>query len=533
MGGRRQRVIVVGGGTSGSVLAARLSEDPDISVTLLEAGPDHDAYDDSVLEPIRAADVWTGVGKHVVPTSMATQTGAISMIQGRLLGGTSAVNGLATLRGQPADYDAWADAGLEGWGWDDVKNTFMAAERDVDFGTSPIHGSDGPLPVRRWRRHEISRGQAAFYDGMIETGESAAADINDPSQLPGIGIFPVTIDDQVQRVSTSLAYLRSDVRARDNLEIRTNAEVATIEIDDGRAKGVVLVGGEEIEAEEVVVAAGAIWSPTMLLRSGVGPKPHLAEHGIKVHADLPVGSTMSDHLGAGILYRHEGPRGGIAGPAQVVLVGASNGKDVDYHLMPVSLHDPKKNPLTFREKVRFLSQSENANSNPGLKTVLAAMKFLATPTAGATMFMLAVFLLRSSGRGSVRLGSTQETGPTVVAPPLPEDAPQRLRQAFDQLAAWERSAAFRALKLKPVFPHDLAATDAVATALERNTLSYGHMVGTCPMGPVLDADCRVHGIPNLRVADASVMPTIPCGNTYLGCVMVAERVARKMKGENE
>jgi len=496
-------------------------------VTLLEAGPDHDAYDEANLEPARAADNWTGAGEHVVPTSMATQTGATSMIQGRLLGGTSAVNGLATLRGQPADYDAWADAGLEGWAWDDVKSTFIAAERDMDFGSSPIHGSDGPLPVRRWRKDEMSRSQTAFLEGMIETGQPAAADVNDPSQLPGIGVFPVTIDEQVRRVSTSLAYLTDEVRARDNLEIRTQAEVVTIAIEDGRAKGVALVSGEEIEADEVVVAAGAIWSPTMLLRSGVGPKAHLAEHGIPVHADLPVGSTMSDHLGAGIPYRHDGPRGGIGGPAQVVMVGASNGKDVDYHLMPVSLHDPKENPLTFRGKLGLMGQS--SNSNPGWRTVLGGLRFLATPTASATMFLLAVFLLRSSGRGSVRLGSTQEAGPTVVAPPLPEDAHKRLRHAFDQLAAWERSAAFRALKIKPLMPHDLEAPDAVATALERNTVSYGHMVGTCPMGPVLDADCRVHGIPNLRVADASVMPTIPAGNTYLGCVMVAERIARKMK----
>jgi len=496
-------------------------------VTLLEAGPDHDAYDEANLEPARAADNWTGAGEHVVPTSMATQTGATSMIQGRLLGGTSAVNGLATLRGQPADYDAWADAGLEGWAWDDVKSTFIAAERDMDFGSSPIHGSDGPLPVRRWRKDEMSRSQTAFLEGMIETGQPAAADVNDPSQLPGIGVFPVTIDEQVRRVSTSLAYLTDEVRARDNLEIRTQAEVVTIAIEDGRAKGVALVSGEEIEADEVVVAAGAIWSPTMLLRSGVGPKAHLAEHGILVHADLPVGSTMSDHLGAGIPYRHDGPRGGIGGPAQVVMVGASNGKDVDYHLMPVSLHDPKENPLTFRGKLGLTGQS--SNSNPGWRTVLGGLRFLATPTASATMFLLAVFLLRSSGRGSVRLGSTQEAGPTVVAPPLPEDAHKRLRHAFDQLAAWERSAAFRALKIKPLMPHDLEAPDAVATALERNTVSYGHMVGTCPMGPVLDADCRVHGIPNLRVADASVMPTIPAGNTYLGCVMVAERIARKMK----
>ena len=528
---RKRDVIVVGGGTAGAVIAARLSEDRDVSVLLLEAGPDDETYGATELDPMRAAESWTGDPKHVISTAMATQAGSISMIQGRLLGGTSAVNGLATLRGQPFDYDAWAASGLEGWGWDDVKSTFMAAERDMDFGPSPIHGGEGPLPVRRWRKEEVSHGQAAFYDGMIETGHPAAADINDPSQLPGIGFFPVTIDEQARRVSTSLAYLGEDVRARDNLEIRTQAEVATVQIEGGRARGVVLVGGEEIEADEVVLTAGALWSPTLLLRSGVGPAEHLAEYGIAVQADLPVGSTLSDHIGVGIPYRHDGPRGGIGGPAQIVLVGASNGKDVDYHLMPVSIHDPDRQPLTFREKAKVLNPARETRPNPGLRAALGALKFIVTPTRNTTLFLVAAFLLRSSGRGRVRLGSAPEAGPRVVAPPFPGDAPQRLRHAFDQLVAWERSAAFRARKLQPVMPHDLESADAVATALERNTISYGHMVGTCPMGPVLDADCRVHGISNLRVADASVMPTIPSGNTYLGCVMVAERIARKMSVE--
>ena len=487
---RARRILVVGGGTAGSVLAARLSERPDFAVTLLESGPDHDAYDAGVLDPALASAAWSGATTPSVVTPMNTEHGEpISMLQGRILGGTSALNGLATVRGMPQDYDGWAAAGLDGWGWKDVRDTFIAAERDIDFDTSPIHGHDGPLPVRRWRREEFSHAQRAYYDGMLEIGEPAVADVNDPSELPGVGVFPVTIDDEGRRVTTSLAYLSSETRARPNLTVRTRSEVATVEISDRRATGVTLVSGEQIEADEVVLAAGALWSPHVLLRSGVGPAVQLRNHGIDVHADLPVGATMSDHLGPGILYRHDGPRGGVGGPAQVLLVGASNETDIDYHAFPIA-------PV---------------------------------PGEDETVFPMAVFLLRSSGRGSVQLGDTPDSGPLVHAPPLPDHAHERLRHAFDRLARWEKSKAALDLGCAPVVPHDLLAADAVPVALERTTLSYGHMTSTCPMGPVLDADCRVRGIEALRVCDASVMPTIPSGNTYLGCVMIAERVASKMR----
>lgn len=476
-------VLILGAGTSGCVLAARLSEVPSIAVTLLEAGGS-DNYGDEILNPTRAHEVWsTFANSTFVP--MNGPSGPIAMLQGSILGGTSAINYLATVRGQPVDYDGWATLGLPGWGWSDVSQYFVAAERDLDFGPSPIHGDAGPLTVTRWKRHEHCAFQGAFADGMRQIGVQAVADINDPAQLPGIGVFPATLNDDRHRMTTSTTYLTEDVRRRPNLTIRTGTTVATILVENARAIGVVLDNGEQLLADEVIVAAGAIGSPTLLLRSGIGPRQQLTAHGITVHADLPVGSTMSDHLGTALIYRHDGPSAAKGGPAQSVLVGASNGKDVDYHVFPT----------------------------PSL-----------VGDDGST-FMILAYLLRSSGRGSVVLDADASVPPVVTAPPLPDDVDVRLGHAFRQIAAWEKSPAAEAIGCRPIEPFDLSTPTAVAAALERMTISYGHMVGTCPMGSVLDAQGRVHGIDGLRVADASAMPAIPAGNTYLGCVMVAERIA--------
>ncbi len=483
-------IIVVGGGTAGSVLAARLTENPAIRVTLLEAGADDSVYDSAVLDPARAPEAWLGATS-VAMTLMANSSGAIPMLQGRMLGGTSAVNGLATLRGLPEDYNGWAAAGLSGWSWKDVVETFKAAETDRDFPDSPLHGNQGPLPVRRWRREEMGRAQLAFLDGMADCGEPTVADINDRSQLPGVGVFPVTIDASGRRVTTSLAYLTDSIRYRDNLHIRTGAEVRSIALDGSRATGVILANGEALEADEIILTAGALWTPILLMRSGIGPVKHLADRGIHTIVDLPVGETMSDHIGPGIRYQHDGPRGGTAGPAQSLYIGASDGTNIDYHLFPIAP------PLT----------------------------------DGPTEFVMAAFLLRSSGLGSVRLSENPSDGPVVTAPPLPKDGLIRLRHAFDRLAAWERSPSATAAGCLQVDGLDLMSADAVRTALNRYTVSYGHMTSTCPMGTVLDADCRVQGMQGLRVADACAMPSIPSGNTYLGCVMIAERVAQKMSAE--
>lgn len=486
-----KHIVLVGGGTAGSVLAARLSEDPDLRITLLEAGPDDSSYESRVTNPTKAPESWLG-GESIPMTPMINGQGIIPVVQGRMLGGTSAINGMATLRGLPEDYDGWAASGLEGWGWADVIETFKAAETDRDFPDSPLHGNSGPLTVRRWRRDEMGQAQLAFYDGMEEVGVKLVTDINDRSQLPGLGIFPVTIDDDANRLTTSLAYLTPAVRSRTNLNIETGVEVSSVNVEANRATGVVLKDGSEIEADEVIVCAGALWTPNLLMRSGIGPGAHLAEHGISVISDLPVGETMSDHIGPGLRYGHDGPRGGTGGPAQSLYIGASDGENPDYHLFPIA---------------------------PPLNE-------------GPTEFLMAVFLLRSSGEGKVRLNENPEDGPLVTAPPLPVDGEARLKHGFEQLAVWEKSAAMAFLGCKQIDPLDLRSADAVNTALERLTVSYGHMTSTCPMGTVLDADCRVLNMQGLRVVDASSMPTIPSGNTYMGCVMMAERVALKIKRED-
>lgn len=493
-------VVVVGGGTSGAVLAARLSERADRRVLLLEQGPDDTAYDNTVLRPEVAGDVWAGTPL-ALQFSMRGAGGMVDMVRGRVLGGTSAVNYLATVRGQPADYNAWAARGLPGWDWSSVRETFRALECDLDYGEAPGHGAKGPLTVRRWRREEHADCHRVLLDGLAELGVPACADVNDPTQLPGVGVFPATIDPATgQRLTVSRAYLTATVRARPNLRIETGTTVARVQLEQQgstRAVGVHTADGRFMTAPEVVLCCGAVESPALLQRSGIGPKDVVEALGVPLVANLPgVGANLQDHLGPALVYQHPGGRPLAGSPAQALWAGATPGATrPDFHLMTTPM---------------------------------------GPPGADGSHLAAVPFLFDVGSRGSVRATTIEPEGaPEVEMPSLTSHDIQRLDWILGRIAAWEQTAAFTSLGATRILPgaEDLATAGAAARVTAGGVISYGHMGCTCAMGAdddpsaVLDARCRVRGVTGLRVVDASAMPVLPAGNTYLGCVMMAERVA--------
>lgn len=508
-------VLVVGGGTSGCVLAARLSEDPARSVLLLEEGPDHTSYDHTVTSPGHALIV-SRRREFAQGLKLDVDGRPVPLARGRVLGGTSAVNYLATVRGHPGDYDRWAARGNPGWAWPDVLPFFRKAERDLDFPESALHGHHGPLTVARWSERTFAAPHTAFQHGLTEVGVAAAADLNDASLLPGVGPFPASVRPGTRsRLTVSQAYLTDEVRARPNLEVRTGTRAVRLRLCQGRVLGVRTATGERVDAGEVVVACGAVQSPALLLRSGLGPAEDLRACGIAPECDLPgVGHGLQDHLGPALNYRIDDridaarrPGGGAhqagrdeGGPAQTVWVAASgSGPEPDVHVFPVLL--------------------------PGKDGAVAAESFA-----------VLVFSLRPDRRGRVLLHPGEPDRNPIIRLPAPGDREIAATQKiFEVLQDWEESAVCRELGVRRA-PGEtrLSAPGAAAAAVRGALVSYAHLTGSCAMGPegepgaVLDPACRVRGVQGLRVVDASAMPDIPSGNTYLSCVMMAERVADLM-----
>ena len=503
--------VIVGAGTAGCVLAARLSEDPGTSVLLVEAGPRDRSLEIKI--PAAFSHLYrTQIDWGLSTTPQPTLDGReVVFPLGRVLGGSSSLNAMMVLRGHRADQDAW---GVPGWSWDDVEPVYARS-------------AAGPFPLDRSRRPGPLT--AAFVESAVAAG-IRRRDLNDPDN-EGVGLAP-TSTRRGRRFSVADGYLRPALR-RSNLTVLTEAVVSRLIVDEGRAAGVeALLDGhaEELRASrEVIVAAGAVGSPALLLRSGVGPRDELEALGIGCLHDAPeVGKNLRDHLACGILAATEGA---------TTLYTAERLR----HLIQWLLL--RRGPLTSNvgEAAAFL-RSDAALEAPDLELVFAPVLFedegLSRPSRDG--ITVAAVLLQPRSAGEVRLSSPDPHDPPLVDPRYLTDAggdDARLLLHGVRLARdIVRREPLAGFVREELLPGDEAQDDGALMAhIRSRSQTLYHPVGTCRIGTdprsVVDPELRVRGVTGLRVADASVIPQLPRGHTNWPVVMVAERASDVIRAD--
>jgi choline dehydrogenase-like flavoprotein len=518
--------IIVGGGSAGAVLAARLSEDPACSVLLLEAGgaDRHPFYH----LPAGFAKMTKGIGSWGWQTVPQRHLGGrvLRFTQARVLGGGSSINAQIYTRGHPLDYEEWRQAGCTGWGFEDVLPFFRKAE-DNDSRSGRLHGTGGPLGVSR-PAAPLPICEAFFAAGEavgIPRGDDLAGE--DPR---GLGFYQLT-QRRARRSSTSVAYLRP-ARGRANLRVRTGAEVARIVIEQGRATGVEIAGEGVLRATSgVILAAGAIGSPRLLMLSGVGEAEHLRGLGLPVVLDQPgVGANLQDHLDLFTIGECTGPHtyDRYARPLWSALAG------VRYALTrsgPVASSLFETGGFWFADKAaRSPDIQFHLGLGSGIEAGVAAM-----PDGGVTINSA---YLRPRSRGTVRLASADPRAAPLIDPNYWADPHDRamslegLRMVREILGAGPLAPFVRAERLPG--PEVRTEADLVAYA-HANCKTDHHPAGTCRMGAdagaVVDPRLRLYGIEGLRVADASVMPTVVSSNTNAATIMIAEKAADMIRAD--
>lgn len=555
--------LIVVGGSAGCALAARLSEDATTRVLLAEAGRDVTPDDIPALlaSPypgrtyFQTEWLWPSLQASRGDSGTNQPTPPWFYEQARLLGGGSSINGICANRGSPYDYEEWAAKGAHGWGWSDMLPYFKKLETDAGFG-EPLHGKSGPMPIQRHRRDDwtgFTRTMARIFGDM---GYAMQEDQNGPW---ADGVFPTTfnVDQQGRRGSAALVYLSPEVRRRPNLTILTDTPLDQLIVSGGRVQSARFTRGDEtlsIRAREVIVSTGALQSPVVLMRSGIGPGAHLAEHGIAVQADRPgVGENLQEHPGVGVSgYLHSSARlpsreahhlqallrysSGVEGtpPGDMHVAIASRGGwhavgrrigavgfwvNKSYSTGRVRLSDSpdKRSDIDFR---MLSDPREMLRLKEGFRMGVRAM--LAAKQQGV---VLDIFPSGFSARIRELTRPTRRNAViTTIAAPL-----------MDGSASIRRRVMRYAVDTQ--YPPEVLAADGrlLEAHLRQRVGGTWHPCGSCRMGDpadrmaVTDAHARGIGVEGLRVCDASVMPTVPCANLNIPVLMIAEKTAATIR----
>ena len=528
--------IVVGGGTAGSIMVNRLSADG-ASVCLLEAGPKDRhpfihipaGYIKNIYSPKMT---WNFKSK----PELATANRSFPLPQGRVLGGSSSINGLNYVRGQSADYDNWAQMGNTGWSYGDVLPYFKRSERRIGPGDDAVRGRDGEMPITDLDLiHPVCE---AFIKGAAQMGIPRNPDYNSGDQA-GTGYFQRTIH-KGYRYSAAKAFLRP-ARKRPNVDIRTNAQVAEILFEGTRANGVrYLRDGREGNAvevrarREVILCAGALNTPKLLQLSGIGPAEVLGDLGIKVRVDLHgVGNNLRDHYGVRMVSTLKG-----------VKTFNSMARGLPLGLEIVKWLWGRPSLLSVSPSLTHLFwKSSDALETPDLEYVMTPASFregtvgLLDNMPGMTV---GVWQMRPESHGYVRPVSRNPFDPPEINPNYlsdPRDQQVLLRSIHLGRKLMTTAPLQPWLTGKTNPDQDLQSDDELLDWARREGITVYHMIGTARMGPdgdpgaVVDSQLRVRGLQGLRVADASVMPVMPSGNTNAPVMMVAEKAADMILGK--